>query len=144
MSPRQEELQSRCHPTTSESESRTPLTAQALVPVADLNYTSGNVSPTDFAHKGAAMPKAFCPACLTVSRVHKEQYGRKVICPTCGNKFVATGSIRWRPSRTAIAVVILGVIAVVLYWSIKERGRQERQRAGHSASTGRIHQVMAA
>ncbi len=65
------------------------------------------------------MPKAFCPACLTTPHVRPKQLGHKVICPECGNKFVAVGPAPWRPHPIWVAVVLLFIAAVAIFWWYK-------------------------
>jgi hypothetical protein len=61
------------------------------------------------------MPKTFCPACLGYCRVHREQYGHKVVCPECRARFVATRPLRKRHNPVIIAIVVLFITAVGIY-----------------------------
>jgi uncharacterized paraquat-inducible protein A len=65
------------------------------------------------------MPKTLCPDCLTYCRVRAGQYGRKVICPGCHSKFVAVQLPRRRPSRIAVAIAVLALVAVGLFVGYK-------------------------
>jgi hypothetical protein len=76
------------------------------------------------------MPKAFCRACFTFSRVDSNQVGQLVVCPACRSKFGIPRPIPPRPNPVFVGIGLLAIAAVCLVVLIKVQ-------KGQAMETGR-------